>query len=353
MTTRCNSSIISLPFYPAILKRANFSLASADTEGVELNPTMERSVKNFSLQIAPEISEALAKQQGVVALESTLISHGLPWPTNLETALASEEAVRKSTSVPATIAVLKGRLTVGLNRSEIEALAKSKDIAKVSVRDLPIMIARHADGATTVASTLTIAHRAGIRVMATGGTGGVHRGAFSGSKPTLDVSADLPVLARTPAILVCSGAKSILDLRATREWLETHGITVLGYRTDEFPGFYTIHTGLRVDARVGSVSEIVEIARARWNLGLEVAILVGNSPPAGLAFSPELFEEHLEKATAEMEEQGIHGQDVTPFLLSRLQQATEGKATRLNSALIVSNAALAGGIAAALARHAE
>ena len=310
-------------------------------------------MKHSLIQIAPEVSAALEKQQGVVALESTLISHGLPWPTNLETALASEEAVRKSKSVPATIAVLKGRLTVGLSRSEIEALAKSKEVAKVSVRDLPVLMARRVDGATTVASTLVIAHRAGIRVMATGGIGGVHRGAFSGTSPTFDISADLPVLARTPAILVCSGAKSILDLRATREWLETHGVTVLGYRTDEFPGFYTPHTGLRADARVDSVAEIVEIARVRWNLGLEGSILVGNPPPAELAFSSQLIETHLREATAQMERERVSGKDVTPFLLSRLQQATEGKATRLNSTLIVANAALAGEIAAALSQHAS
>ncbi|MBI3660053.1 pseudouridine-5'-phosphate glycosidase [Candidatus Acetothermia bacterium] len=310
-------------------------------------------MKNSLTQIAPEVANALEKCQGVVALESTLISHGLPWPTNLETALASEEAVRKSKAVPATIAVLKGRLTVGLSHSEIEALANNKDIAKVSVRDLPVLMARRADGATTVASTLMIAHRAGIRVMATGGIGGVHRDAFSGDSPTLDISADLPVLARTPVILVCSGAKSILDLRATREWLETHGVTVLGFRTDEFPGFYTTHTGLRVDARTNSIAEIVEIARARWSLELEGAILVGNPPPADLALPAELIETHLREATAQMEHERVSGKDVTPFLLSRLQQATEGKATRLNSALIIANAALAGEVAAALAQHAE
>ncbi len=300
--------------------------------------------------IAPEIAKALETKQGVVALESTIIAHGLPWPDNLETAFACEHAVYEARALPATIAVLRGQLRAGLTRGELETLAQHEEIAKASVRDLPVLIARQADGATTVAATMTIAHLAGIRVMTTGGIGGVHRGALDGKSPTFDISADLPVLAQIPMIVVCAGAKIILDLPKTREWLETHGVTVLGYGTEEFSGFYTAKTGLRVDARVDSAQEAAEIAYARWKLGLTGSILLVNPPPEHRAFAPDFVEAQIREAMEKLENQNVRGKDVTPFLLKHIQEATQGKAVALNRALVESNAALAGAVACALAR---
>src|SRR6266850_5658071 len=220
------------------------------------------------LQISPEVTAALVSRKPVVALESTVISHGLPRPQNLETALSLQKIIRDAGAIPATIAILKGKLRVGLNDDEILVLAELDNIKKVSTRDLPIAIARDWDGATTVAATTWIAHRAGIKVFATGGIGGVHRG------PLPDISADLPELARTPIVVVCSGAKIVLDLNATREWLETHGITVVGYGCDSMPAFYSRESHLPVDVHVDSPGQAAAIASARWSIGLKGATLV-------------------------------------------------------------------------------
>src|SRR4051812_30766540 len=218
--------------------------------------------------IAPEVAQALGDRRPVVALESTVIAHGLPRPQNLETAHRLQEVVRESGAVPATIAIIDGKLTVGLSDDEIALLAERSDIRKISTRDIPVAVAQGWDGATTVASTTWIAHRAGIKVFATGGIGGVHRGSLP------DVSADLPELARTPIVVVCSGAKIVLDLPATREWLETHAVTVVGYQCDELPAFYSRKSGLPIDARVESADDVASIYRAQQELGIQSALLV-------------------------------------------------------------------------------
>jgi pseudouridine-5'-phosphate glycosidase len=315
--------------------------------------SLENTEKNARVKISPEIAKALEIKQGVVALESTIVAHGLPWPENLETAFACEHAVYEARALPATIAILKGELRAGLSRAELETLAQNKKIAKASVRDIPVLIARQGDGATTVAATMTIAHLAGIQVMATGGIGGVHRGALDGKNPTLDISADLPVLAHTPMLVVCAGAKIILDLPKTREWLETHGVTVLGYETEEFPGFYIVKTGLSVDASVESPQAAAQIALERWKLGLSGSILLVNPPPVQLAFDAGFIEDQIALALRKLAKQSVQGRDVTPFLLKTIQEATEGKAVELNRALVESNAALAGAVASALARLAS
>jgi pseudouridine-5'-phosphate glycosidase len=268
------------------------------------------------LRISPEVAEALAVGQPVVALESTVIAHGLPRPLNLETALRLEDAVREGGAVPATIAILGGSLSVGLSKDE--------------------------DGATTVASTMWIAHRAGLRVFATGGIGGVHRGSLP------DVSADLPELAQTSMIVVCSGAKIVLDLPATREWLETHGVTLLGYGVDEMPAFYSRTSGLRVDARVESAEEVARIARAQAALGMEGALLLAVPVPSETEVPAHLLEEALTSALLEAEREGVKGRELTPFLLTRMSEASRGRTLRANIALLENNARVAASVARAL-----
>lgn len=297
------------------------------------------------LALSGEVIAALADRRAVVALESTIISHGLPTPENLETALSLESIIREAGAVPATIAIINGMLKVGLSRSELEFIATSKEIHKASIRDLPILVANAASGATTVASTLRIAAMAGIKVLATGGIGGVHRGAIGGPNATADISADLGALASLSAIVVCSGAKSILDLRATREYLETHGVTVLGYCTDDFPGFYSIKTGLSVDAKIESASQAAEILKLRDAMGIKGSVLLTNPPPASLAIEKEVVDSLIDRACSEMM---AESSDVTPHLLKYLRDSTGGKTVKLNRALVESNAALAADVAVAL-----
>jgi pseudouridylate synthase len=297
------------------------------------------------MELSHEVNDALNEGRAVVALESTVIAHGLPRPQNLETALRLEEIVRAGGAVPATIAILKGRLHVGLSREQLEHLATSADVHKLSRCDLPLAVANEWDGATTVATTSLIAERAGISVFATGGIGGVHRG------PLPDVSADLPELARSSLVVVCSGAKIVLDLEATREWLETHGITVVGYGCDELPAFYSRSSGLSVDARVETFAEAARIASARRALKLEGATLVTVPVPAAAEIPLDDLERILHQALAQAEQERIGGRDLTPFLLSRMARESDGSTLRANIALLENNARVAAGIALALCQH--
>ena len=294
----------------------------------------------FSLD--PKIESALLSNSGVVALESTVIAHGLPRPQNLETAHRLEEIVRESGALPATIAILDGQLRVGLTGEQIRFIAESDEIKKVSIRDLPIAVAQGWNGATTVASTSWIAQRAGIKVFATGGIGGVHRGSLP------DVSGDLPALASTSMIVVCSGAKIVLDLAATREWLETHGITVVGYGCDEMPAFYSRRSGLPVDVRVDSPAEVVQIFRAQQALGIERALLVTVPVPEEFEFPAADLARTLKAALQEAERQQVIGRELTPFLLSCMAQMSAGATLRTNIALLENNARIAAQIVQAL-----
>ncbi len=293
----------------------------------------------MKFKFSPDVEDAIAAGHPVVALESTVIAHGLPHPQNLETAHAMEDAVRKNGAVPATIAILGGVPTVGLAKSELEHLAVSKDILKVSVRDIPAAVAAKADGATTVAGTMFIAHRAGIKVFATGGIGGVHRGTVP------DISADLPVLAATPMTIVCAGAKIVLDLEATREWLETHSVTVLGWQTSEFPAFYTRKSGLSVDMRVDSADEICRIAEVRDRLGLKNAVLVAVPVPFESEIDASSLDPMLETAIGELAVKKVTGKEITPFLLSRLSDLSEGRTLESNISLLLNNATIAARVA--------
>ena len=297
---------------------------------------------NDLINLEREVALALAAKQPVVALESTVIAHGLPRPQNLETALRLEEIVRREGAVPATIAVLDGKLCVGLDGEQRELIANSDNVRKLSTRDLPIAVARRWNGATTVASTIWIAHRAGIRVFATGGIGGVHRGSLP------DVSADLPELARTPMIVVCSGAKIVLDLPATREWLETHSVTVVSYGCDEMPAFYSRRSGLPVDVRCDSPEEVVEIFKAQRELGMESALLVTVPVPVDAEVDADLLQRVLDNSLVEAERQRIAGGDLTPFLLARMAEQSAGATLRANIALLENNARVAAQIACAL-----
>ena len=299
-------------------------------------------------QLGEEVRAALSEGRPVVALESTIIAHGFPYPDNLEMALAVEEEVRRGGAVPATVAVLDGYLRVGLTRDELERVARSPDLPKASIRDLPVLCALGRSAATTVASTAQVAAWAGIDVFVTGGIGGVHRGWGQ----TLDVSADLPALARLSLIVVSAGAKTVLDVAATLEYLETHGVTVLGYRTGEFPGFYLRSTGLPVDARIESPEEAAAVLRARRALGLPGAVLVANPIPAGEALDEAEFAGWLARAEAEMEAEGVKGKAVTPFLLQRLHAFSGGRTVAANRALVLNNARLGAAIARCLAEAA-
>ena len=294
------------------------------------------------IDLDPEVHSALAGNKPIVALESTVIAHGLPQPQNLETALRLEQIVKEAGAVPATIAILEGRLLAGLSDEQIRFVAENEEIKKVSIRDQPIAIAQQWDGATTVASTTWIAHRAGIRVFATGGIGGVHRGSDK------DISADLPALANTSLVVVSSGAKIVLDLAATREWLETYGITIVGYQCDEMPAFYSRHSGLPVDILTDSPEEVATIFRAQQALALERALLVTVPVPEEFEVPAENLERALDAALQEAESQQIAGRELTPFLLSRMAQASEGATLKANIALLENNARVAAQIAGAL-----
>ncbi len=304
---------------------------------------MTLHVSRFTFHVSrSEVQSALDVRSPLVALESALITHGLPYPHNLETAQALERAVRENGAVPATIAIIAGEIRLGLTEAELERLASQKGVRKVSRRDLPMAVARGEDGATTVAATMYVAALAGIEVLATGGIGGVHRG------QPFDVSADLPELAQTRVAVVCSGAKSILDLPLTLEWLETHGVPVLGYDTDEFPAFYSRHSGLPVDARVDTPEEAARIIRTKWELGLEGGVLVTVPVSEEAELPRELAERAIEQALTEAEKRGVKGKALTPFLLSEMARLTEGRSMVANVALLRNNAAVAARIAGTL-----
>jgi pseudouridine-5'-phosphate glycosidase len=300
---------------------------------------------NPYLRVAGEVQAALAEGRPVVALESTVIAHGLPYPANVEVARGMEEAVRAEGAVPATIAVLDGAIVVGLDGAQIERLATEQGVLKASRRDLAPALARHATAATTVAGTLACAALAGIRVFATGGIGGVHRGAGQ----SFDISADLAELARSPVLTVCAGAKAILDLPLTLEYLETHSVPVVGYGTDELPAFYSRESGLRTPHRADTPAEIAALACAQWESGLGGGILVTCPIPAEHAIPASRIAGTLTRALNEAEEQHIRGQAVTPFLLARLAELTGGESVAANRALLLHNATLAAQFARALA----
>jgi len=286
-----------------------------------------------------EVADALEKKKPIVALESTVIAHGLPFPQNLETASKLENIVRENGAVPATIAVFDGEFCVGLNANQITQLATDKNIRKISRRDLPVAVAKRLNCATTVATTAFIAHRAGIKVFATGGIGGVHRG-FA-----LDVSADLPELARTPIVVVCSGAKIVLDLPATREWLETNGVCILGFQCDEMPAFYSRKSGLTVDERIESAKEAAEIARARDQLNLLSAILLTVPIPEQFEIEAEELEKILAESLKLADKEKVAGKEITPFLLAQMSEKSAGKTLKANIALLENNARIAAQIA--------
>ncbi len=297
---------------------------------------------NRYLDINPEVAEALAQGKPVVALESTIISHGMPYPQNVETALNVERIVRENGAVPATIAIIGGRLKAGLSAEEIEYFGKKgQAIHKASRRDLAVLCARGEDGATTVATTMIIAHMAGIKLFATGGIGGVHRGA----ETTMDISADLEELAQTPVMVVCAGAKSILDLGLTLEYLETKGVPVLGYGTKELPAFYTRKSGFYVDYQIDTVQELAAAFKAQNDLGMQGGMLVTNPIPAQYAMPFETINAAIDQAIGECEAKGIHGKETTPFLLARVAEITGGDSLASNIQLVYNNARLAAQVA--------
>lgn len=296
-------------------------------------------MKNPNLTISAEVTRALDFGAPIVALESTVITHGLPQPQNLELARNMEQQVRDAGATPATIALLDGKIRIGLSDEELIRLSKSDSVLKVSHRDFATAMVKKTNGGTTVAGTMFASQLAGIKVFATGGIGGVHK------ESSFDISTDLQALANTPMIVVCTGAKSILDLPATLEYLETVGVPVVGYQTDEFPAFYSRESGLNISVRLDSTKEIADFAKAHWNLGMDSAILVTNPVPESEAISKSEMEPIIANASAEAIAQGIHGQALTPFLLSRISELTEGKSLKTNLALLINNARLAAEIA--------
>ena len=300
---------------------------------------------NKYLDVAPEVSAALAAGKPVVALESTIISHGMPYPQNVETALAVERIIRDNGAVPATIAIIGGRLKAGLTEQEIDYLGKTGTaVAKASRRDLPVLVAKGMDGATTVTTTMMIAAMAGIEIFATGGIGGVHRGA----EVTMDVSADLEELAETPVMVICAGAKSILDLGLTLEYLETKGVTVIGYGTDELPAFYTRKSGFGVDYRLDTPEELAKAFHVKRELDLRGGMLVTNPIPERYSMDPAVINAAIDSAVREANEKGVHGKATTPFLLAKIKDLTEGSSLESNIHLVYNNAELAAKTAAAL-----
>ena len=302
---------------------------------------------NKYLDVTPEVAAALAEGKPVVALESTIISHGMPYPQNVETALAVEQIIRDNGAVPATIAIIGGRLKAGLTHEEIEYLGKKGlGVTKASRRDLAVLVARGEDGATTVTTTMMIAHMAGISIFATGGIGGAHRGA----ETTMDISADLEELAQTPVMVVCAGAKSILDLGLPLEYLETHGVPVVGYQTDCLPAFYTRVSEFGVDYRMESPDEIARAFHAQRELGLKGGMLVTNPIPEEYSMDPDVINAAIAKAVADAETQGIKGKETTPFLLAAIKDITGGSSLDSNIQLVFNNARLAAKTAAELCK---
>ena len=299
------------------------------------------------LDVAPEVAEALKAGKPVVALESTIISHGMPYPKNVETALNVEKVIRDNGAIPATIAIIGGRLKAGLSKDEIEYLGKTgQAVAKVSRRDLPVIVSKGMDGATTVATTMIIAAMAGIKIFATGGIGGVHRGA----ETTMDISADLEELAMTPVLVVCAGAKAILDLGLTLEYLETKGVPVIGYGTEELPAFYTRKSGFSVDYRLDTPAEIAAAFSVKQELGMKGGMLVTNPIPEEYAMPDEIINKAIDQAVAESVEQGIHGKASTPFLLARVVELTGGDSLESNIQLVYNNAKVAAQTAVELSK---
>ena len=300
---------------------------------------------NQFLSISPEVQAALKEGKPVVALESTIISHGMPYPQNVETALRVEQTIRDNGAVPATIAIIGGQLKAGCTKEEIEYLGKKgQAVIKASRRDLPVLIARKEDGATTVTTTMIIAAMAGIKVFATGGIGGVHHGA----QQTFDISADLEELAQTPVMVICAGAKSILDLGLTLEYLETKGVPVIGFGTDELPAFYTRHSGFNVDYRIDTPEELAAAFKAKIDCGLKGGMLVTNPIPEQFSMPKEIIDRAIEQAICEMDEAGIHGKQCTPFLLAKVKDLTGGDSLAANIQLVLNNARLAAQTAKAL-----
>lgn len=298
--------------------------------------------RNLYLDVQPEVAQAIAERRPVVALESTIISHGMPYPRNVETALRVEAEVRAHGAVPATVAIIDGRLKAGLDAAAIEQLGKDGPaVPKVSRRDIAFIVAARRSGATTVAATMLIAAQAGIRIFATGGIGGVHRGGAQ----SFDVSADLQELARTPVAVVCAGAKSILDLRLTLEYLETLGVPVVGYRTSRLPAFFTVDSPYAVDYQLDSAAEIANALHTKWALGLEGGMVVANPVPAQFAMPRAVVDAAIEQALKEADEQGIGGKNATPFLLARVNALTGGDSLATNIELVLHNARLASVIA--------
>lgn len=299
------------------------------------------------LEISPEVQEALAANKPVVALESTIISHGMPYPQNVETALKVEQIIRDNGAVPATVAIIGGKLRAGLSKNEIDYLGKKGlSVTKASRRDIPVLVANGEDGASTVATTMIVAALAGISVFATGGIGGVHRGA----ETTMDISADLDELAMTPVMVVCAGAKSILDIGLTLEYLETKGVSVLGYQTEEMPAFYTRESGFKVDYRVDSPAQLAKIFQAKEDLDMKGGMLVTNPIPEEFAMDHDYISKSIEDACAEAEKLGVKGKETTPFLLDKIQKITGGKSLEANIQLVFNNAALGAKIAAELSK---
>ena len=299
---------------------------------------------NRYLDVNPEVARALAEGRPVVALESTIISHGMPYPQNVQTALKVEQVIRDNGAVPATIAILGGRLKAGLSPEEIEYLGKTGTaVTKASRRDLPVIVAKKLDGATTVTTTMMIAHMAGIQIFATGGIGGVHRGA----ETTMDISADLEELANTPVMVICAGAKSILDLGLTLEYLETHGVPVIGYGTKELPAFYTRKSGFAVDYELDTPEELAETFKVQRELGLKGGILVTNPIPEQYSMDPDVINKAIDEAIADSVRDGVHGKATTPYLLAKVKDITSGDSLDANIQLVFNNAALAARTAAA------
>ena len=299
------------------------------------------------LSVSTEVQEALAAGKPVVALESTIISHGMPYPQNVETALNVEQIIREAGAIPATIAIIKGKITVGLSPDEIEYLGKKGlNVIKASRRDLPVLLARGEDGATTVTTTMIGAALAGVKVFATGGIGGVHRGA----ETTMDISADLEELAQTPVMVICAGAKSILDLGLTLEYLETKGVPVIGYQTEELPAFYTRTSGFKVDYRMDTAKEIADAFRVKLDMGLVGGMLVTNPIPEEYSMDPEYINRNIADAIEEANRLGIKGKETTPFLLDKIQKLTGGSSLASNIQLVFNNARLGAAVATELCK---
>ena len=299
------------------------------------------------LEINPSVLSALSEGKPVVALESTIISHGMPYPQNVETALMVEAKVRENGATPATIAIINGKMKAGLTVDDIEILGKQgQSVTKVSRRDIPMILSKKMNGATTVASTMIIANMAGIHIFATGGIGGVHRGGGE----TFDVSADLQELAQTDVAVVCAGAKSILDIGLTLEYLETHGVPVIGFKTDDFPAFFTRNSGFGVDYRVDTEGALAEMLKIKWQIPLSGGVIIANPVPSEFESDPNVIDKAIRKALRNAEEQGIKGKQITPFLLAEIEQITEGLSLKTNIQLVLNNAALAARLAVAYAK---